>query len=121
MNDVTFDANFIRSDAVDAIDFNFAGVQDDAPLTQTSLLHPNLTLVGGLDFGPSTQARSDGPDGFTGSDAGNEFNVGGFDTESLAAGRIAAEDYITFTVQPVAGFEMILGSVSFDLLLAQRG
>lgn len=114
VNDVTFDANFIRSDAVDAIDFDFSGVQDIAPLTQTSFLHPNMTLVSGLEFGPSAQPRSAGPDGSTSTDAGDEFNAGGFDADSLAA-AIAAEDYLTFSVQPVAGFEMILGSVSFDL------
>ena len=94
--------------------FNFAGIQDDAPLTQTTFLDSRLMLTGGLDFGPGTLPRSAGPDNFTGSDQGNEFNVGGFDAPSLSA-AIGAQDYLTFSVQPVAGFEMTLDSVSFDL------
>ncbi len=114
VNAVTLGGKLVVTGAVDAIDFDFTGVQDDAPLTQTSVLHPNLTLVSGLDYGPSTQPRSAGPDGLTSTDAGNEFNAGGFDTASLVA-AIAAEDYLTFTVQPVAGFEMTLRSVTFNL------
>lgn len=97
-----------------ALRFDFSGIQDDAPLTNTSQLDPNLTLVGGFDYGPSTQPRSAGPDGFTGSDNGNEFNAGGFNTNSLA-GAIAADDYLTFTVQSLPGFEMLVESVSYDL------
>ncbi|MEO0529982.1 MAG: sulfatase-like hydrolase/transferase [Planctomycetota bacterium] len=97
-----------------ALRFDFTGVQDDAPLTATSLLDPALTVVAGFDYGPGTQPRSAGPDGFTGSDQGNEFNAGGFNTGSLA-GAIAAGDYLGYTVQPVAGFEMELQRVSFDL------
>lgn len=97
-----------------AVQFDFTGVQDDAPLNNTSQLHPNLNLVAGFDFGPGTQPRSAGPDGFTGSDNGNEFNAGGFNTTSLS-GAIAADDYLSYTVQAVPGFEMLVESASFDL------
>lgn len=85
-----------RQEPATVFALNFAGVQDDAPLFATSIQDVNLNVTSGLDFGPSTQARSAGPDGFTGSDRGDEFNVGGFDTTSLAA-AISAGDYLTST------------------------
>ncbi|MEM7680802.1 MAG: sulfatase-like hydrolase/transferase [Planctomycetota bacterium] len=97
-----------------ALELDFAGVQDDAPLSATSLQHPLLTVVSGLDFGPGAQPRSAGPNGITSTDAGNEFNVSGLNASSLA-GAIAASDYLTYTVAPVAGFGMRLQGVEFDL------
>lgn len=103
-----------RTEPTAALRFNFSGVQDDAPLLATSVLDPNLQLVEGFDFGPGTQPRSAGPDGFTGSDRGNEFNVGGFNTTSLAS-AIASEDYLAYTVQAAAGFELLVDNVQFRL------
>ncbi|MEM7625586.1 MAG: sulfatase-like hydrolase/transferase [Planctomycetota bacterium] len=94
----------------DAIDFDFSGVQDDAPLTQTSFLNSNLQLVSGFDFGPGTFPRGAGAN----TDRGNEFNVSGFNAGSLS-GAVALNDYLTFTVAPVDGVEMIVDSISFDL------
>ncbi len=103
-----------RSVPTPAVVFDFAGIQDDAPLTQTSILSPSLQLVAGFDFGPSTQPRSAGPDGLTSTDAGDEFNVGGFDTSSLSQ-AIGAGDFLTYTVQPVPGFELLLDRVGYTL------
>jgi arylsulfatase A-like enzyme len=96
------------SSPVAALQFNFQGVQDNAPLTATTVKHANLQLVAGLNFGAGTNPR-------TGStNAGNEFNVAGFFTTSLA-NAIAADDYLIYTVAPVSGLEMKLSSVRFNL------
>lgn len=103
-----------RQQPTTALRFDFTGVQDDAPLTATSTLDPNLSVVSGFDFGPGALPRSAGPDGFTGSDEGNEFNAGGFNTGSLAS-AISAGDHLTYTVQAAPGFELLVESVSFRL------
>lgn len=100
--------------ASEALVFDFTGVQDDAPLTQLSVLHPHLQLTAGFAYGLGAQPRSAGPNGSSSTNAGNEFNAGGFDAGSLS-GAIAADDYLTFTVQAVGGFEMHLRGVSFDM------
>lgn len=93
--------------AVDAVTFNFTGVQDDAPLTATSLLNENIQLVAGFNFGPGTSPRN-------AADAGDEFNVQGFATGDLAE-ALANGDYLTFTVAPEAGLAMTLDAVSYNL------
>ncbi len=42
----------VNTGVVTAITFNFAGIQDNAPLTNTSVLNENLQLTSGLNFGP---------------------------------------------------------------------
>ena len=98
--------DFIEGVVVDALDFNFAGVQDDAPLTQTSTLAAGLEVVSGLDFGPSLVPRNS-------NNFGNEFNVSGFTTSSNWSSN--SGDYLTFTVAPVAGLAIQLQDVSFEL------
>ena len=87
--------------------FDFTGVQDDAPLTATSSLPAEMTLVSGFDFGPGVQARGT-------SNNGNEFNVRDWYTVTLEE-AIADDDYLTFSVAPVAGLEMQVGNVSYTL------
>lgn len=93
---------------VDAIDFDFTGVQDDAPLTQTSALNPAMELVFGLDFGPGVEPRG-------AANNGNEFNVMGFSTGDNYGAAGNAGDYLTFTVAPVEGLAMVIYDVTFEL------
>src|SRR6185312_398383 len=69
-----------------------------------------LELAHGLDFGPSVGPRW----GSGGTDAGNELNLIGHTASSLAQ-AITNGDYITFTVNPVAGAAIIPNSVSFNV------
>jgi arylsulfatase A-like enzyme len=93
-----------------AVNFNFAGIQDDVPIGQTSIISPYLELTHGLDFGPSVGPRW----GSGGTDEGNELNVIGHTAASLAAAKTAG-DYITFTVNPVDGAGIVPSNVSFRL------
>jgi arylsulfatase A-like enzyme len=93
-----------------ATTFNFSGVQDDSPLLATSAKSPYVEVAAGLQFGPGVAPKL----GNGGTDAGNEFNVVGQGAASLAA-AIAGGDYISFTVDPVAGAGAIPSSVSFRL------
>jgi len=93
---------------VDALDFDFSGVQDDAPLTQTSNLNDALQIVSGLDFGPGLQPRNASNDG-------DEFNVSGFTTVNNWTSAAANQDYLTFTVAPVEGLAIKLENVSVEL------
>jgi hypothetical protein len=95
---------------VTAVNFNFAGSQDDVPVGRTTTISQYLELTHGLDFGPSVGPRW----GSGGTDAGNELNVIGHTASSLAAAK-AAGDYITFTVNPVDGAGIVPSSVSFRL------
>ena len=90
----------------DAIDFDFNGIQDDAPLTQTSSLNQALRLVSGLDFGPGVRPRNAGNEG-------DEFNVAGFRTDNNAGAGSNRGDYLTFTIAPVAGLAMFIEDVTF--------
>ncbi|MGB7328821.1 MAG: glycosyl hydrolase [Rubripirellula sp.] len=105
---VTSAVNFTEGVVVDAIDFDFSGVQDDAPLTHTSTLSSALRLVSGLDFGPGVNPRG-------ASNNGNEFNVAGFSTESTWGGASTGEDYLTYTVAPVDGLAMKIDDATFEL------
>ncbi len=100
----------LNTGVVTAAVFNFSGVQDDVPVNQASSISPYLELTHGLDFGPSVGPRW----GSGGTDAGNELNIIGNNASSLAA-SITNGDYITFTVNPVAGAGVIPSSVSFNL------
>jgi arylsulfatase A-like enzyme len=97
---------------VTAVEFDFTGVQDDAPLTNTSVLNENMRLVGGFNFGPGLAPRG-------AVNAGNEFNVVGFlnqnQVPSSLGAAIAAEDYLTFTVAPQPGIAMTLNTVTVNL------
>ncbi len=95
---------------VNAATFNFTGIQDDVPVNQTSTISPYLEVTHGLDFGPSAGPRW----GSGGTDKGNELNTIGYTATSLA-NAITNGDYVTFTVNPVAGAGVIPSSVSFQL------
>lgn len=97
----------VNTGVVDAIDFNFTGVQNNAPITATSTLNSNLALVAGLNFGPGLTLS-------TANNRGNEFNYAGHTTGDLAS-AIANNDYLTFTVQPVSGIEMLVDDVTFRI------
>ena len=92
---------------VTAIDFDFNGVQTNAPLTQTSTISSAIRLVSGLNLGSGVVASNAGNEG-------NEFNVSGFrtDTNYSVAGR--SGDYLTFTIAPVDGLAMIIKDVTFE-------
>jgi arylsulfatase A-like enzyme len=91
-----------------AVTFNFTGIQDDAPLTQTSALSPYATLQHGLDFGPGVSPRGASNDG-------DEFNVQGHYVGGTLDDAIAAGDYLTFTLAPKPGVGIIADSVSFTI------
>ena len=97
----------VDTGVVTALSFDFNGVQDDAPLTQTSSLNSNVALTHGFDFGPGLSPRN-------AADAGDEFNVQGYSNGDLSA-AIAAEDYLTFSVQPIVGIAMTLDSIDVNL------
>lgn len=92
---------------VTAVEFDFEGVQDDAPLQATSTRNEFIQLAPGLAYGSGTSARGT-------SDAGNEFNMRGFTGNSLAQ-AIAGDDYVGYTIAPVSGIEVQLGTASFNL------
>lgn len=93
---------------VNAIDFDFTGVQDDAPLTQTSNLSGGLQLISGLNFGSGVQPRG-------ASNNGNEFNVMGFPVDDNYGAAGNNGDYLTFTIAPVTGLAMLIEDVTFEL------
>ena len=99
---------FQQGVVIDAIDFDFAGIQDDAPLTQTSTLANGLQLVSGLDFGSGVNPRNAANDG-------NEFNVAGFRSDTNLGAASNNGDYLTFTIKPVEGLAMVIEDVSIDL------
>ena len=90
---------------VDAIEFDFMGVQDLSPLNATSLLNQYMDLELGFSFGPGTFPR--GQD-----NAGDEFHVAGWNQDELAA-ALPASDYVHFEVQPLPGIEMLVSEVTF--------
>jgi arylsulfatase A-like enzyme len=100
--------------AAPTLEFNFAGVQDAAPLTALKRSDDFLMLAGGLDFGPGVAPRG-------ASNAGNEFHVAGFSTESTLDSALAGGDYLTFAVQSVPGTAMYADSVSFTLWRQSSG
>ena len=92
------------------VNFNFTDIQDDVPIARVSTISQFLELTHGLDFGPSVGPRW----GSGGTDEGNELNVIGHTATSLAAAKTNG-DYITFTVNPVAGAGIVPTGVSFRL------
>ncbi len=93
---------------VNAIDFDFTGIQDDAPLTQTSTLNSGLRLVSGFDFGSGVRPRN-------AANNGNEFNVAGFRSDTNNGAAVNSGDYLTFTIAPVEGLAMVIEDVTFNL------
>ena len=93
---------------VDALDFDFAGVQDDAPLTQTSTLASGLQIVSGLDFGSAVRPRG-------AANNGNEFNVSGFLTSDNDDAAVNGGRHLNFTIAPVEGLAMIIEDVTVQL------
>jgi arylsulfatase A-like enzyme len=100
----------LNTGVIAAAIFNFSGVQDDVPLFSTAAQSPYVEVSHGLDFGPGVGPRL----GNGGTDEGNEFNVAGHTATSLQA-AINADDYISFTVDPVEGAGIIPTSVNFQL------
>lgn len=105
----------LNTSTVAAATFNFSGVQDEVPLSATSVQSPYVEVTHGLDYGPRTTGASVGPRwGGGGTDAGNELNLIGFNASSLAQ-AIANDDYFTFSVDPIAGAGILPSIVSFQL------
>ena len=98
--------------AVPTLEFDFAGVQDHAPLTALRRSNSNVALTAGLDFGPGINPRS--PAGGD-NNAGDEFHVAGFSTGSSIQNAIDGNDYLSFTVQAIPGMAMAPDSVSFKV------
>ncbi len=105
INAASLSATFV---GINTLDFNFAGVQDGAPLTVLKRQNSNLTVTQGLSFGSGTHSRG-------ANNVGNEFNVAGFSTGTSLQSAIDGSNYLTFSVQPVAGMAMYTDSVSFSL------
>ena len=105
VNAASLAAKFV---AVPTLEFNFSGVQNQAPLTALKRQDANISLTSGLDYGPGLNATSTG-------NAGNEFNVAGFSTGATQQSALTGNDYLTFSVQAVTGMTMIPDSISFTL------
>jgi hypothetical protein len=105
VNLVTLSGRFLGTPT---LEFNFAGVQDNAPLTALKRNDVNLTLTSGLNFGPGVSPRG-------ANNAGNEFHVAGFSTGATQQSALDGNDYLSFAVQPVNGMAMYPDSVSFTM------
>lgn len=102
-NAASINARFV---SVPTLEFDFSGVQNDAPLTALRRHHSGLILSAGLDLGPGVALRSD---------AENEFHVGGFSTGDTLQSAIDGENYLSFSVQAAPGMAMFPDSVRFSL------
>jgi arylsulfatase A-like enzyme len=105
VNSASLDAKFV---GVPSLEFNFTGVQSQAPLTALKRKDASVSLTSGLNFGPGLTASNTG-------NVGNEFNAAGFATGSTQQSALTGNDYLTFTVQSITGMTMIPDSVSFTL------
>jgi hypothetical protein len=105
VNAAALTARFV---GVPTLEFNFDGVQDNAPLTALKRHDDRLALNVGLDFGPGVA-----PSGTN--NVGDEFNVAGFSTGSTLQSALDGGDYLAFAVQPIPGIAMFPDSVSFTL------
>ena len=103
----TTELEFDEGVVVDAIDFDFTGVQDDAPLTQTSTLD-GIEVVAGLDFGVGVRPRG-------AANNGDEFNVAGFPADDNYGAAGNNGEYLTFTIAPIDGLAMAIEDVTFEL------
>jgi arylsulfatase A-like enzyme len=114
VNLASLSAKFV---AVPMLEFDFTGVQDNAPLTALRRQHPSIALTSGLDFGSGVAPRGPGDP----TNVGNEFNVAGFSTGVTIDAALGENDYLTFTVEPVAGLAMYPDSVSFKFWRQSAG
>jgi hypothetical protein len=105
VNGVSLNAKFV---AVPTLEFNFTGVQNQSPLTSLKRQDANVVLTSGLSYGPGLTASNIG-------NVGNEFNVAGFSGGATQQSALDANDYLTFSVQPITGMAMFPDSVSFSL------
>ncbi|MCA9186683.1 MAG: sulfatase-like hydrolase/transferase [Pirellulaceae bacterium] len=96
----------VNTGSVAAIVFDFTGVQDDAPLVQTSAQSQYLELLEGLNYGPGLSPRDAANDG-------NEFNIRGHESGTTLASALPDGDYLTYTVAPVHGIEMLIDTIEF--------
>ena len=96
----------VDTGTVTAIDFDFQG-QDEAPMTHTETLSEYLDLLAGFDFGPGVSPRN-------AADVGDEFNVMGHNSASLAE-TIANQNYLSFTIAPIPGVAMHLDAIEVNL------
>jgi len=93
---------------VTAVAFDFSGVQNPSLLTATSTQSEYVNLVMGLSSGSGLGSGSEA------TDAGNEYNLNGFEASSLNQ-ALAQSDYLSFAMQSIPGVEMTLNSVTFQL------
>ncbi|HEX5471475.1 MAG TPA: PEP-CTERM sorting domain-containing protein [Lacipirellulaceae bacterium] len=111
VNAATLSAKFV---AVPSLEFDFAGVQSQAPLTALKRQDASVSLTSGLNFGPGLSASNV-------NNTGNEFNVAGFSTGTSEQSALDGNDYLTFSVQPISGMAMYLDSASFTLWRQSSG
>ena len=98
----------LNTSLIPLIVFDFTGIQDDSPLTQTSTLDENINIVEGFNFGPATSPRNAG-------NVGDEFNVQGFSIGTTLASALSGDHYLTFTIDPGNGSGTILDEIQIDL------
>ena len=96
----------VKKESTGRLTFDFSQAQSTGPLTDTSELDASLALTNGLDTGPGLNFISG---------ASNEMNVNGWSTGLRSSNAIASDDYMAFTVEPIAGLEMQLDTASFEL------
>lgn len=106
---VTAPAATVNTGEVVAVAFDFDGTQNANPLGATTTLSPNVSIGSGLAWGSGLAAAVES------TDAGDEFNVIGFETGGGVTNAIAAGDYVRFILTPLPGIEMTLREVSFTL------
>jgi arylsulfatase A-like enzyme len=105
VNLASLSAKFV---AIPTLEFNFTDIQDSVPLTTLRRSDASITLTGGLDFGPGVAPRG-------ANNVGNEFHVASFSTGTTLQSALAGNDFLTFSMQPVAGMALYPDSVSFTL------
>jgi arylsulfatase A-like enzyme len=111
INGASLNARFV---SVPTLEFNFAGVQNQALLTALKRQDANIVLTSGLNYGPGLNAS-------TSNNAGNELNVAGFSTGTTQQSALTGDDYLTFSVQPITGMAMFPDSVSFTFWRQSSG
>ena len=97
VNLASLNARFV---AVPTLEFNFAGVQDNAPLTRFAA-QTRTCADCGLNFGPGVAPR------VATDNAGNEFHVAGFSTGSTLQSALAGDDYLSFRSSPSLAWRCI--------------
>ena len=104
----------VDTGVVAAVTFDFTGIQDNGPITQTSALNQYLEVTQGYDLGSGISVRHTTKPGS--SDTGDEFNVTGFaGNNTTVTDAINGDDYLGFKVDPIFGIEMLVDQISFEL------